>query len=85
MDDVGELERVVAELKRETLLPCRVCRALDAGAVNATRFNGLGGMQSPAERDAREWGTLADTLLLIKPIWERSKATRSSPLRRIDG
>lgn len=28
------------------------------------------------ERDACEWGLLADTLLLVKPIWESSKATR---------
>jgi hypothetical protein len=36
----------------------------------------------PAEDDAQQWEALADTLLLVEPLWTRARGTRLPQLRR---
>jgi hypothetical protein len=36
----------------------------------------------PAEDDAQQWEALADTLLLVEPLWARARGTRLPQLRR---
>mmetsp|Transcript_8659 Transcript_8659/g.17158 ORF Transcript_8659/g.17158 Transcript_8659/m.17158 type:complete len:356 (-) Transcript_8659:1019-2086(-) len=64
---VAELEKLVSELRRDALLPCKLCR--DAGREAARKGQ------------EEQWELLADTLLLVEPIWERSKETRVERIR----
>ncbi|GBG29296.1 Hypothetical Protein FCC1311_055182 [Hondaea fermentalgiana] len=63
----AQLERRITELRREALLPCQVCQ--DAGSDASRRVS------------AEQWELLVDTLLLVEPIWERSKETRVECIR----
>mmetsp|Transcript_15165 Transcript_15165/g.24635 ORF Transcript_15165/g.24635 Transcript_15165/m.24635 type:complete len:260 (+) Transcript_15165:109-888(+) len=88
---IEELEEGIASLKRQVLLPCKLCsgHGVDGGDGNVrqslleqvNREVGRvveGGVEGV---DMAEWEKLADTILLIEPIWERSKCTKLENIR----